>query len=495
MKENLIKVKKFVEKHDEIFVTILIFIMSLGYSLYIKTLDGDELWNFQNVYKIYNGYKIYVDANVITTPIFHCIGVLFFKTFGANFLVFRLYNIIICIALFLGVYKLFKSLKIGKKKSFVFLLIVYLLENGIIGFMANYNTLAMVFVLFAMIVIINKEKIKRYELWEAILITLIILTKQNIGIFYLIGLILYTILNKRELKNTIKILGITGMFLLIFIVILYFNNILEGFISYTILGIKEFDRENRYVGKFSIYFIIIAFINSLLILFINTRNKYGKKEEKSILNNITCFAYPILGITYPIFNIAHIRYTLILQYVLLFYMLNLILKECKVKKYEIKNCIINILIILIILIIGYYTISSIMYAKSYFKTILNNKYKYSDPYFGTLFSNEIEEKIDKVTEYIQKSEKNVIYITSDAALYMIPLKQNNKVFDLLLLGNLGRDGENGIIDKLNRLDNTTILMNKEKQCWQESDKIIDFVKNNYKNVGEIEDILIYQYKN
>lgn len=38
-------------------------------------------------------------------------------------------------------------------------------------------------------------------------------------------------------------------------------------------------------------------------------------------------------------------------------------------------------------------------------------------------------------------------------------------------------------------------MNKEKQCWQESDKIIDFVKNNYKNVGEIEDILIYQYKN
>lgn len=100
MKENLIKVKKFVEKHDEIFVTILIFIMSLGYSLYIKTLAGDELWNFQNVYKIYNGYKIYVDANVITTPIFHCIGVLFFKTFGANFLVFRLYNIIICIALF-----------------------------------------------------------------------------------------------------------------------------------------------------------------------------------------------------------------------------------------------------------------------------------------------------------------------------------------------------------------------------------------------------------
>lgn len=120
MKENLIKVKKFVEKHDEIFVTILIFIMSLGYSLYIKTLAGDELWNFQNVYKIYNGYKIYVDANVITTPIFHFIGALVFKIFGANFFVFRMYGLVIYTIFFVGIYKLFKCLKIDKKNAFFY---------------------------------------------------------------------------------------------------------------------------------------------------------------------------------------------------------------------------------------------------------------------------------------------------------------------------------------------------------------------------------------
>lgn len=115
MKENLIKVKKFVEKHDEIFVTILIFIMSLGYSLYVKTCVGDEVWNFQNVYKIYNGYKIYVDANVITTPIFHFIGALVFKIFGANFFIFRMYSQITFTIFFMEIYKFFKYLKIDKK--------------------------------------------------------------------------------------------------------------------------------------------------------------------------------------------------------------------------------------------------------------------------------------------------------------------------------------------------------------------------------------------
>lgn len=212
MKENLIKVKKFVEKHDEISVTILIFIMSLGYSLYVKTCVGDEVWNFQNVYKIYNGYKIYVDANVITTPIFHFIGALVFKIFGANFFVFRMYSLVIYTIFFVGIYKLFKCLKIDKKNAFFLLIIFFALQGNLIIASANYNTFAIMFLVFAVMGVINKENIKHYVLIESILIILIILTKQNIGVFYLIGLILYTILNKKELKNTIKIIGITGTF-------------------------------------------------------------------------------------------------------------------------------------------------------------------------------------------------------------------------------------------------------------------------------------------
>ena len=490
MKENLIKVKKFVEKHDEIFVTILIFIMSLGYSLYVKTCVGDEVWNFQNIYKIYNGYKIYVDANVITTPIFHFIGDLVFKIFGANFFVFRMYSLVIYTIFFVGIYKLFKCLKIDKKNAFFLLIIFFALQGNLIIASANYNTFAIMFLVFAVMGVINKENIKHYVLIESILITLIILTKQNIGVFYLIGLILYTILNKKELKNTIKIIGITGIFGILFVLILYFNNLLEGFISYAILGIKEFDKENKSADLFMIFAIIVTTLNGLLLISINSNDKFKKKEERKNINNIACFAYPLLGMTYPIFNISHIKFALSIQYVLLFYILYLLVKGSKIEKNKIKKYII---FILEIFIIGYYSISSITYTIKYFRIILNDEYNYNEPYFGTIFNDETKEKIKDITEYMQSCDNEVVCISTDAGLYMIPLKQNNKEFDMLLLGNLGKDGEKGVIEKIKGFKGKKIiLMNKEKNSWQESDKIIEFVKNNFTKIGEIEDILIYE---
>ena len=490
MKENLIKVKKFVEKHDEIFVTILIFIMSLGYSLYVKTCVGDEVWNFQNIYKIYNGYKIYVDANVITTPIFHFIGALAFKIFGANFFVFRMYSLVIYTVFFVGIYKLFKCLKIDNKNAFFLLIIFFALQYDLVISSANYNSFAIMLLVFAVLVVINRENIKHYVLIESILITLIFLTKQNIGVFYLIGLILYTILNKKELKNIIKILGITGIFGILFVLILYFNNLLEGFISYAILGIKEFDKENKSADLFMIFAIIVTTLNGLLLISINSNDKFKKKEERKNINNIACFAYPLLGMTYPIFNISHIKFALSIQYVLLFYILYLLVKGSKIEKNKIKKYII---FILEIFIIGYYSISSITYTIKYFRIILNDEYNYNEPYFGTIFNDETKEKIKDITEYMQSCDNEVVCISTDAGLYMIPLKQNNKEFDMLLLGNLGKDGEKGVIEKIKGFKGKKIiLMNKEKNSWQESDKIIEFVKNNFTKIGEIEDILIYE---
>ena len=42
--------------------------------------------------------------------------------------------------------------------------------------------------------------------------------------------------------------------------------------------------------------------------------------------------------------------------------------------------------------------------------------------------------------------------------------------------------------------NTKIIINKEKKVYQESDKIIQYIKDNLDYVGEIEDLLIYQTK-
>ena len=485
MKEKIKKVENFISKHDELFFILVILTMISGFALNVKTLVGDEIWNFQNVYKIYSGYKIYADANVITTPMFHIIGAVFFKLFGANFFIFRIYNILINLFLFFGVYKIFKALNINKRKCWLLSLLIFAVEYETITSMASYNILAITFCLYGILIILNREKIKNYVIYEAIFVTLVILTKQNIGVYYSIALIIYTFLNKKEIKNTLKILFLTGAFLIIFILILYFNNILKDFISYAVLGLGEFSQENRSIDTIQfICMIIFSLINSLLLLFFIFNDKYKNKEQYEELKILSCFSFSLLLTAYPIFNSLHIMYGIFVEYIMFFYMINNI---CE--KFKIKKVIIDIVIFVIILIFSIYSVYNI---KQYIKFIIKEEYEYSNIYFGAILEDNYKEKIKNVTEFIKKSDKKVIDISPDAAIYMLPIKQNNRVFDLLLLGNLGKDGENGIIYKLKQLQNTVVLVNNEGFSYQESDKIINFVKDNFKYIGKIEDLLIYE---
>ena len=106
------RVIKWVRKHDNLVVCFIILLSIVGISLNVKIIASDELWNFQNIYKLYNGFEIYKDANIITTPLFFYVGNLLFKLMGANFFTFSVYNIIIDIILFLSTYILCKKLKI-----------------------------------------------------------------------------------------------------------------------------------------------------------------------------------------------------------------------------------------------------------------------------------------------------------------------------------------------------------------------------------------------
>ena len=72
------------------------------------------------------------------------------------------------------------------------------------------------------------------------------------------------------------------------------------------------------------------------------------------------------------------------------------------------------------------------------------------------------------------------------------LNKNNKNLDLPFLGNLGKDGEDGLISEVRNLNSgTKILISKEK-FWQESEKLRNIIINNYKKIGEIEDYYIYE---
>ena len=97
-------------------------------------------------------------------------------------------------------------------------------------------------------------------------------------------------------------------------------------------------------------------------------------------------------------------------------------------------------------------------------------------------------------KYIEENEKNVIVFSNRAALYMVPLKRNNGDFDLPFKGNLGIEGEDGLIEKVDNMKNVQFLIykNEDESIYQESEKVKEHVKNTKKYVGEIAGFEIYE---
>ena len=71
---------------------------------------------------------------------------------------------------------------------------------------------------------------------------------------------------------------------------------------------------------------------------------------------------------------------------------------------------------------------------------------------------------------------------------MIPLNKYNKDYDMFLKGNIGKDGEQGQIEKIQkRNDNDLYLIRNSKlrSNWQTPLNVVNYVRNNLEKVGEI----------
>ena len=95
---------------------------------------------------------------------------------------------------------------------------------------------------------------------------------------------------------------------------------------------------------------------------------------------------------------------------------------------------------------------------------------------------------------MKQKEKNIelIIISYKASLYNNILKINNGGFDLPFYGNLGVEGIEGLINKLDMMKNTNVLITKDEIKYQESQELRDYVINNFEKIGEIEEFYIYK---
>lgn len=493
MKSVVLKVSDFIKEHDNIFSIILIFLSIYGVTLYVPIINSDELWNFQNVYKLYNGFQIYTDANVIITPLFFWIGKLIFNIFGANFLAFRIYGILISVAFYFITYLLIKELRIRKKIAIIITMFLISFKGYyIILGQANYNTMALLFCMLGVLLYIRKYKYNNFL--QGTILFLVFATKQNIGVFYAIGLFIYGILRngkiKEKIKNLIIQFSIFSILILVMLIYFYKNNILYDFLNIAFFGIKEFAKENISINIINTIIITFLIFINLFLTIVYIKNKKVNETEKEKLLILECFSFPLILIVVPIVNDMHFLMGIYLSSILFIYQLYIMIMQIG---FKISKKIINIVFIA-------QTIFMITYSTYYFIewaiTINSKDYNINkqNPFYGGLIDESTKKSIDNVVKYIESNSNNVIVLSSKAAFYMIQTNRSNGIMDLPNKGNLGKEGEEGLIEKIKNLYNTEILIekNEEDLMWQESKMVREYILNNMQKIGEIEEFYIYK---
>ena len=105
----------------------------------------------------------------------------------------------------------------------------------------------------------------------------------------------------------------------------------------------------------------------------------------------------------------------------------------------------------------------------------------------------LRERIEQIGNYIKEKESQniqVYILDAEAAVYNIPQEKYTKDYDMFLKGNIGKDGEQGIIKRIKEETNSkeTIYLIKKEELglnWQTPTKILEYIKENFEKTGEI----------
>lgn len=487
------KILNKLRRYDNTAIFLIMFIISMGICLNIRISTGDEIWNFQSVYKMYNGLKIYEDINVIITPLFFWCTEIVFHIFAPNLFIFRLCNCFLMATLFLSIYKLLKKLEIPKSISALAVLLMSMINFfAIIRTSFNYNNMALLIFIIGVSCLIN-PKTRKNVLLQSVIIVLMILTKQNIGIYYGIASVIYYIFSNQKIKEKVqenlKYIFFTFLGICIFIIYLLLNNNLYNFLNYTFGGLLEFAGENGSIELYALIFMSVVILINFIINIFCLKKKIFPEEITEKIKILFIFSTTLLIVCYPIFNWAHILIGTFLAIINIVYIIYLLFKDFKQGLNKIFKIVDTIVIIALLIFSG-------TYIYSWIKIVTSNKYQYTweEPFFGGLIKQEEYEQNEKIVNYIKTNKKNVIVFSNKAALYMVPLGRNNGEFDLPFKGNFGFGGENEMMEKIDNMENTQFLISEEKDenTYQESVKLKEYIKNTKKYVGNIEYFGIYE---
>ena len=338
---------------------------------------------------------------------------------------------------------------------------------------------------------------------------LAICTKQSIGVTLAVIIVLYNLIfikNKEDIKQYIKnvLFRILGIIIPVFILLIYLliNGAFVDFMDYAVLGISTFTNKISYKTLFyqNISVKILAGLMpiSIIIMFVTlfVKDWIDSKTKQQILT-ILIYSFSIILVMYPIADVMHFLMGSIIPIIGFIYIISLIGKvgydklqyNKKYKVYKILTLIIWIIIFAIILGTS---------LTNYYKYITEEKCMKLEHFKYIPLNKDEENSINEIVEFIlekQNEGKNIYILDAVAALYKIPANTYTKDYDMFLIGNLGKDGQEGQIEKIKNSNENTIYLirrNEENLNWQTPKQVYQYVKQNMNKIDEIGAFDIYE---
>ena len=322
--------------------------------------------------------------------------------------------------------------------------------------------------------------------------------------------VLYKIIfikNRSEIKKYIKtaMVRIAGILLPILVLFIYLilTGSIKDFVNYAILGISTFSNSISYSNllendkieiKILSILIPISIIINLIIIIIE---KVMNRKNKMLENILTMFIYSfsIIILMYPIADEIHFLIATLIAIITAIYVIGMFGKKMynrinynkKYKTYKIATLIIWIALLAVILT------TSINNLYQYIIAEKNQELKH---YKNIIVKKYLQKRINDIDNYIiENKNKKVYMLDAEAAIAMIPLDKYNKDYDMFLLGNIGKDGEEGQIEKIKQRGKDTIYIIRMKeipQNWQTPQRVIEYIRENLNFIGTVDAYEIYE---
>lgn len=485
-----------------------IFTLSLAVFLVARlatpATDLDEVWNYNTANAFAMGLIPYKQVSMITTPLLPMINSIFLKVVFNGIMTYRVLMGIVFALIVLFIYLIIKELSSKKLLSYIcaFFIGTLLIKK----FLLDYNYL---FLLISLVIaFLEIRDIKKNEnfnfnhnLCVGFLTGLAFLTKQTIGILLIFVMIFEVFIYMKKsgfdlkFNKFIKLIGVRifGMMvpIIIFLIYLGITWAFNDFINYAIKGVREFSNNVPYYRLFDSNDKVVSIISRLFIivyipLFITfilecIKNKKLKDEFINIYVLAFC-SIPVIAIIYPISDDFHLMAASVFALIIIAYLLILVLKKIdsfiKIDVFYKKLLLIGILVVIVLISFKNVIIERNINVK---ENVLVPFKHYEGIYVPEYLSKRISDVTDKVQSYSNSGRESII-VDAEAAIYDIVLNRYKKNYDMLLIGNIGENGVEKIINEIKDSHNVYYFVKNPQYAlnWQLPEDIVDYIRNNLK---------------